>query len=330
MVLVRRLLASLIAVPALLTACPGPSDDAGEGQLVVGVQTAQDVGTLVGAVHVVTKIDGTVTRDETIPSGALPKELDLRGGPGARAEITAEAQAVGAPAGTPPIIARRATASLVPGAKKLLRINLDSRCLTLFGGGPQAPVCNAPETCLSGRCTSSEVPYDLLEDYEPTWASAPPDMCRPANHGPPEVIIGTGQTDYASLAEGQVLKLEKGPQGGHHIWIAVRMKNLRQSGSTTTITSVLEGDPTPVPPMAYVFTFDRDEGAYCKLYGLRYQVDSGAVDLGTTYKRFLGKRLAVTVEVADSTGAKASSTRTVQIADKLLCPDGTDSCNTPP
>ncbi len=328
---VRRRVLSLLAVPALLTACPGASDDgAAEGSLVVGVQTAQDVGTLVGVVNVFTTVDGA-SGLQSIRASELPKEIELRGRPGSRAEVRVEAMATGASVTDPPIIIRRANAALVPDAKKLLRINLDSRCLTLPATrGPQAPVCNAPETCLSGRCTTSDVSFDQLEDYEPAWASAPPDMCRPANHGPPEVIIGTGQTDYATLAEGQVLQLEKGPQGGHHVWIATRMKNLRQSGSTTTITSAIEGDPTPVPPMAYVFTFDRDEGAYCKLYGLRYQVDSGAVDLGTTYKRFLGKRLRITVEVADSTGAKASSTRTVQIADKLLCPDGTDSCNTAP
>ncbi len=32
----------------------------------------------------------------------------------------------------------------------------------------------------------------------------------------------------------QQMKLEQGPQGGHHVWMAIRMKNLRQSGSTTT------------------------------------------------------------------------------------------------
>ena len=172
---------------------------------------------------------------------------------------------------------------------------------------------------------------DQLEDYAPDWAAAPPDICRPAKHGPPEVVVGTGQTDYAGLADGQVLQLEKGPQGGHHIWIALRMRNLRQSGSTTTITSRIEGDPAaaPVPPASYVFTFDRDEGSYCKLWGLRYQVDVGASDLRAEYKRFLGKKLAVTVEVADSTGAKGSGTKIVQLADKLLCPDGTDKCNEP-
>ena len=108
------------------------------------------------------------------------------------------------------------------------------------------------------------------------------------------MIIGTGQTDFAPLADGQTLMLEQGPQGGHHLWIAVRMRNLRQSGSPTTLSAKLVDDPTsPIAPAAYVFTFDRDEGNYCKLFGLRFQLDSGATDLAADYKRFLGKKLEV-------------------------------------
>jgi hypothetical protein len=173
------------------------------------------------------------------------------------------------------------------------------------------------------------VPDDRLTDYAADWATAPPaDACRPANPGPPEVVLGTGQTDYAPLADGQSVQLELGPQGGHHFWLAVRMKNLRQSGSTTALTSVLDGDPVPGPPMSVVFDYNVDEGSYCKIWGLRYQVDLGAVNLGTAYKRFLGKRASVTVDVTDTTGAHASSTRSVQIAETLLCPDGTTtSCD---
>jgi hypothetical protein len=107
------------------------------------------------------------------------------------------------------------------------------------------------------------------------------------------------------------------------------MRNLRQSGSPTTLTAKLLDDPTsPIAPAAYVFTFDRDEGNYCKLFGLRFQLDSGATDLAADYKRFLGKQVAVTVAVTDSTKATATSTKTVQIADKLLCSDGTTTtCN---
>ncbi|MBX3208564.1 MAG: hypothetical protein KF764_26260 [Labilithrix sp.] len=328
----RHLVFGAVA-PVVLAACP--SDDGPSGSvLVVGVQS-DDFGSLVGSVRVVVKKDGAILRDETLATvsgqpSPLPTEIEVTGDPGARVDVTAEALP---PGSGEPVVSRLASALLPPRGtreRKLLRVHLDSRCVVL----PSVPalpgtVCASPLTCIAGACLPSEVAGDALEDYEPGWAAAPPDICRPAKRGEPEVILGTGQTDYTSLVDGQVLSLEKGPQGGHHIWIAARLRNLRQSGSTTTITSSLEGDPAPVPPVSFVFTFDRDEGSYCKVWGLRYQVDAGAGDLRSAYKRFLGKRLAVTVEIADSTGAKASSTRVVQIADKLLCPDGTDACNTP-
>jgi hypothetical protein len=325
-------------------ACRG--SDPGDGEpaqasLVVGVQS-DDFGGLVEAVHIVATVDGKPFSDETVLIGAanpaaLPKEVVLTGAAGARAEVTVEATTkqaqTRAPGGTStPVVVRRAAARLVPDAKKLLRMQLETRCVTFNAPGsslPPAPTCAAPQTCSAGRCVSEDVAFEQLEDYEPGWAAAPPDFCRPANHGPPELVIGTGQTDFAPLAEGQTLQLERGPQGGHHIWLAARMKNLRQSGSRTTLTAKVVGDPAlTIAPAGYVFTFDRDEGNYCKLWGLRFQVDSGAADLGSTYKQFLGKQLELTVEVVDSTNARATSTRTVQIADKLLCPDGTTtSCN---
>ncbi len=334
-----RRLAIALLLPLAVVACPGPVEDSNESTLVIGVQS-EDLGGVVGPIHIVAKLDGAVVRDETVtvaPAGQpvsapnvnpqqLPREIELKGGPDSRAEVTVDAFAPGT---TSTVIQRVATTRLVPASKKLLRVVLDSRCVNL-PGAPPIMTCQPNETCSSGRCIPAEVGFDQLEDYAPDWFAAPPDICRPAKRGAPEVIVGTGQTDYANLADGQVLQLEKGPQGGHHIWIALRMKNLRQSGSMTTISSrIEEPGAAPVPPASFVFTFDRDEGSYCKLWGLRYQVDVGAPDLRVEYKRFLGKKLAVTVEVTDSTGAKASGTKIVQLGDKLLCPDGTDKCNQP-
>ncbi len=328
------------ALTLLLAACPGsdaPGPAANDAQLVIGVQ-ADDFGGLVESVHIVATVDGKVASDETVSPAALPKEVLLAGATGAKVEVTATAltsqAATRGPGGAPatPVVVRRAASYLVPNAKKLLRMQLETRCITFSAPGstfPLAPVCDAPQTCASGRCITEDVAFDQLESYEPGWAASPPDICRPANHGAPELFLGTGQTDFAPLKDGQTLQLERGPQGGHHIWIAARMKNLRQSGSRTTLTARLVGEATSsIPPAAYVFTFDRDEGNYCKLWGLRYQLDSGATDLAADYKRFLGKQLEVTVEVTDSTNAKATSTKTILIADKLLCPDGTTtSCN---
>jgi hypothetical protein len=338
---IRRLLC-LLALPALLAACPGEegADPEAEGSLIVGVQ-AEDFGGLVDNVHIVATVDGKVASDETVRVGptnptALPKEIVLRGVPGARVEVVVEATTSQASTkGTGPastVVLRRAAARLIPDAKKLLRMQLETRCVTFSAPGstqPPAPVCNAPETCNAGRCVSQDIVFDQLEDYEPGWPSAPPDFCRPARHGAPELFAGTGQTDYAPLADGQTLYLERGQQGGHHIWIAARMKNLRQSGSRTTLTAKVVDDPTSdIAPAGYVFTFDRDEGNYCKLWGLRFQLDSGKTEQVGYYKRFLGKKVEVTVEVIDSTNGRATSTKVIQIADKLLCADGTTtSCN---
>jgi hypothetical protein len=331
--MVLRVLSFAVALPIGLAACPGDHETVADGALVVGVQ-ADDFGALVSRLHLVVKKDRIVVSDETLlalpgTGIGLPKEIAVTGAVGARVDVTAEALSAN---GDAPVVTRLASARLVSGPRKLLRVQVEGRCLYLpaAGGAPAVGVrCDAPQTCVAGACVGSEVADAELEDYEAGWASAPPDICRPARHGPPEVILGTGQTSYAPLNAGQVLQLEKGPQGGHHIWISARMKNLRRSGSTTAISSRIVDDVAPVPPVAFVFTFEPDEASYCSIWGLRYQLDAGATDLATAYERFLGKLLEVTVEVRDSTGASARDTRTIQLADKILCPDGTEACNSP-
>ena len=323
-------LASLLALTAVVAACSS-SGGGGGGEnvsLVVGVQS-QDfsvLGVTVDSVHVVATLDGAVISDQTLPATpALAKEIPVTGAVGARLEVVMDANVASAIVSTK----RQATLLTTSPTKKLLRVQLETQCLTLPPVGssiPAAPTCAAPQTCSAGRCVDETVAPSALEDYEADWATSPPDICRPANHGAPDVTEGTGQTDYLPLSDGQTLQLERGPQGGHHIWIATRMKNLRQSGSVTQITATMPDAPSVViPPAAYVFTFDPDEGNYCKLWGLRFQLDANAVDLTTSYQQFLGKRLAVTTTITDSTGASGTSTRTIQIGPELLCPDGTSS-----
>ncbi|MDB4947260.1 MAG: hypothetical protein JWP97_6794 [Labilithrix sp.] len=339
---VRRLLpllAVVCALPPLLAACPSDPDDgpAGGDTLVVGLQS-EDFGSVLESVHLRATVGGKLASDQTFPAGtsaptALPKELVLTGHAGDRIEVLVEGltSQLGSRNGGPNVVVtRRAATTFVTGKKKLLRLGLELRCktLALLGETITAPVCDAPQTCASGRCTTEDVNVDQLEDYDASWPSTPPDICRPATHGPPELALGSGQTDYTPLTDGQTLQLERGPQGGHHIWIAARMKNLRQSGSRTAITARMPAHPDVViEPAAYVFTYDRDEGNYCKLWGLRFQLDTNAADLANAYRQYLGQDLEVTVEVVDSTNASAKATRTIHIADKLLCPDGTSSCN---
>ena len=159
---------------------------------------------------------------------------------------------------------------------------------------------------------------DELEAYEPNWAEDAPDVCKPAGAGAPEVIAGTGQSDFTPITDGQTLTPQLGPQGGHHLWIAVRMKNLKQSGSTTTVHAVQPGTNVAIPPSAFIFTFDQDEGGYCKLYGLRYQLDNGGID----YHQFLGKPLDVSIDVMDTTGAHATGVAHIDVDSTVLGLDG--------
>jgi hypothetical protein len=310
----------------LAVAC-SPSHDTppGDASLVVGVQNADGV-TPIGNVHVVAKVNGQVASDQVYPT--LPKEIPLAGSLGAKVDVDVEGFQAGAPPGSPPILTRLASSHLVAG-KKLLRLILDPACATVtLPGAPPPSTCAAPLTCSGGRCVASDVNDADLEDYDPQWASAPPDICRPVHHGAPEVTEGLGQLDYATLSDEQVVQLEEGPQGGHHVWIAVRMRNLRRSGSISSLTARVLDDPSlVVPPAAFVFTFDPDEGGYCKLAGLRYQIDAGATDLVNAYKPFLGKRIEVTLTVTDSLKESATSTRIIHLGDTLICRDGTDSCN---
>jgi hypothetical protein len=255
-----------------------------------------------------------------------PWEARLVAGTDPRAAVDVAIDAFGNVGGpSTPLVTRLASTHFVPGREQLVRIQLESRCVVYpntkrpRGSAPgplSGPTCRAPATCIRGTCQSDVVPISNLELYTPGWPANVPDVCKPRNPGPPAVQIGTGQTGYVPLAAGQTLQAEAGPQGGHHIWIAVRMKNMKQAGSTTQVSAVQPATGTPIPPSSFAFTFDPDEGGYCKLYGLRYQLDNGGID----YTQFLGKPLDVKTTVVDAIGQTASSTARIQIAPTLLNP----------
>jgi hypothetical protein len=135
-------------------------------------------------------------------------------------------------------------------------------------------------------------------------------VCKPTAGAPPEVIVGEGQNDFFPVADLQTVQVEAGPQGGHHIWIALRVKNLLRSGSRTTITALSPATGIEVAPFEVIFTFDPGEGGYCVLFGLRYQLDAGGVD----YLPLLGKELDLTVTVTDRAGDGATGSRRVTLS----------------
>jgi hypothetical protein len=89
---------------------------------------------------------------------------------------------------------------------------------------------------------------------------------------------------------------------------------LKQRLTTTRIEGFQPETRATIPPSTFVFTYAPDEGDYCKLYGLRYQLDN----LGIDYKQFLGKPLDVVVTVVDTAGSTATTTAHIQIDPTLV------------
>jgi hypothetical protein len=312
---------------ALGAAC-GQGPQSNETAIVVGVDSDPLSGAI-GTVQVSTTVGGKVSSTQ-FATGALPYETRVLAPSDTSAPLLVAVAGYSGPSGTgSPLIARTAETHFVPGQMRFLRIHLQASCLLgLPGGPPGAPTCTSPQTCVGGACASDAVPPQSLEPYSPGWAANVPDICKPVNAGPPVVQVGTGQTDYLPLTDGQTVQMEAGPQGGHHIWIATRQQNLRQAGTTTTITSTqpvawAAGTLLTGPRMSFVFNFEQDQGSFCKLYGLRYQLD---VD-GADYHQFLGKPLDVTVTLKDGAGATGTGHAHVNIDPTLLCPTGATICN---
>ena len=308
---------SIACVLAASLSCSKPHPSS----LTIGIEGG-GLGHYVQSLHVTTTVAGTKQSDVVVLGSqgtVLPREVDViaKRAP-AKAEVRVEGFATDDPAASQPVIVRTLEMTLLPWmGRKLVRLGLEPTCVTHPPpGGLAGPSCSgAGQTCIHGACASDVVGAEHVEDYTADWAQKTPDACRPANAGPPVVIVGNGQNDYLPLKDNQLLQAQAGPQGGHHIWIAVRMHNLKQSGSTTTVTATEPESGTVVAPYAVVFTFRPDEGGFCKLNGLRFQLDANGVDL----KHFLGKPLDVTVTVRDVLGEVGVGKMRVQV-DRTILP----------
>jgi hypothetical protein len=279
------------------------------GDVVVGVTSMLRIGVDISTLHIIKKVNGEIQSEEDLLSdGATPFNWpveisfqDLTEGD----EVEVEIQAFGTI--STPLLVRRAATSVLANRKLLLRVDLSSACI-----GMQAPQCSDTQTCTGGVCTSVYVHPKLIEEYWKDWSKGAADICKP-NDGPPTVLIGKGMSDYLPVSDYDVAQLEAGPQGGHHIWVALRMKNLRQSGSITALSGHIQELDLDVNPFTVIFTFDPDEGGYCKLYGLRFQLD-GKVPVD----QVLGKTLKVTAKVTDKDGDVGTGEKWVKLSNDIL------------
>lgn len=152
-----------------------------------------------------------------------------------------------------------------------------------------------------------------------------PDWCKPslAAGATATVIVGEGQTFYKDIADDTELWWEKGPQGGHHVWIALRQRGLRMRGTIITIDIDDIDDPSKprlVNHSRLIYDFDKDEGydpqkgGFCTRPGLRMQLDNAG---GVPLVELLGHRLRVKAELKDPDGAISTGTRTIIVKGAL-------------
>ncbi len=317
------LLASLLLL-FVLPGCGGTGDPGGTGgaggdpsvgTIIIGLTSDLRVGVDIDRVRVVMRVADQVTRDEILGADkskplTLPTELPFENlAEGTKISIELEAFRIGDT--TKPLVTRAASTRIIAGKRLLFRVQIDSRCAV--APGSSAPTCEAPLTCVAGLCAQPVVDARNLPAWTAGWEKASTDICKPQGAGAPIVTVGQGQSDYLPVQDGEVAQVEAGPQGGHHIWVAVRMKNLLQSGSITSITGHFDDPKLDVGPFQVIFTFDQDEGNYCKLYGLRFQLDQA-----TDIQSLLGKTVKITVKVTDKDGTVGVGTRIFKLSDTLI------------
>lgn len=286
------------------------------GTVVVGVMSDLEAGEDLDRLRVTMRAAGETIRDDTLP---------LAGGPALR--FPAELRFEDLPDGTPvdvsldaidgltPFLSRLASTRIVAGKTRLLRVWLQRECIASYHlqGGVAGPTCAAPETCISAACKDPFVPPSALEDYTADWATSFADACKPQGHGAPEVEIGQGETSYQPLADagdGAEMLFEKGPQGGLHVWVAVRMRNLHQKGSITTISGSFPDLGTELGEIEVAYGYEPSAGGSCELYGLRYVIANSL----NTSDAIAGAKLRLDVRVEDIAGDVGSGEAVVTLA----------------
>lgn len=277
-----------------------------DAAIVVGVTTELEPGFDLDALAYELSVNGAVVEQKTIDvrASTFPLELPVSDLIAAdEVAVVLRALQVGSV-----VLERSSRTTAVAGKSLLLRVPLDPECRTPF-----APVCAAPTTCIQGTCADDSVPSDRLEVFATGWGASGPDACKKAGEAP-SVDVGEGQADYLPTMDGDVAQVEAGPQGGYHVWVAIRARGVRQSGSVTTITGSFASLGYDVAPFAVVFTLEPSEGGACELYGLRFRID----DPTHPVDGLLGEDLRIDVQVKDTDGTVAKGSRIVRLSDDFL------------
>lgn len=289
---------------ALLALClAGCASEGESAKVVVGLTTDLAVGFDLYRIEVTTKIDGVAGETErfSYQDGdlALPAELAVEAQDGALVELTIEAFR---PKEPQPFLVRTAATRAALGRELFLPASLDEAC--------SGVVCAVGSTCAEGACVDPFVPPSALDEHDPAWITSAPDACKSPSSGDPVIAIGEGQSAFAPLADGDVVPIEAGAQGGHHVWLALHVSGLRQMGSRLTMEGNFPDIDHKLYPVISMVTLRRaDEGELCELRGLRFQVDHSVA-----VEAVKGQTLDIDVKLEDPDGDVAAATKRVVIA----------------
>jgi hypothetical protein len=297
--LTRGLAFVALGLGAAMMSCGGST-----GSVVFGVTSELDAGSQLTSLSATVTLDGeTILEREFTSDLAFPMELQT-GDVSADGRVTLLLEAR---RGSETLLVARAETTVLEGQSLLVRVPLETDCV--------GELCGESTTCVEGQCVSSERDPAELPEYSEGWAGgASVDRCEPDPGGEPEVILGEGQSNFLPVEPGQVLQVEAGPQGGYHVWVASRIRNLKQGGSITEVSgSFVDLDYSP-PPLAIVFSFDPDEGGFCKIFGLRFRLDDPEHPIET----LLGRELDLTVTITDSDGDVGTDTQRVRLSDSFI------------
>lgn len=288
-----------IALLVLLAAGCGSEGDA---HVVPGLTTDMAVGFDIRRVETTTKVDGVIKHAESFSydEGALSLPLELLDEPaqdGAEVELAVAAFREGEAS---PFMTRRAATRAAGGRRLLLLASLDEACAEV--------ACAPSATCVKGACVDPFIAPSALADFDPKWIVSAPDACKNPSSEAPEVVIGQGESAFAPLSDGEVVPIEAGPQGGHHVWLALRVNGLPQMGTFMTVRGHLPDLAHEVPLFTSKITL-RKAADHCEIYGVRFQVDQGLA-----VEAVRGRALDIKVVLEGLNGGVATAFKQVTIA----------------
>jgi len=286
------------AIVSSLVACGGER----EPSVVLGLATDLAVGFELERVEVTTTIDGVQSAFTTLsfregklhlPAIFIGKTL-TEGSTAAFDVAGFELNALS------PSIVRSASTRVAAGRRVLLPLALDAACL----GVP----CDEATTCIEGVCSPRNVAPDALAEFDPYWLVSAKDACKPEHAPPPELELGQGRTSFATLTDNEIVSIEPGAQGGHHVWLALRVAGLRQLGSRVIMSGRFPDLASEVPPFEVGLTLRRGPEQRCEVYGLRFQIDRSR-----PVSELRGRALELNVTLSDPEGYAATAMKRVVI-----------------